>query len=131
MSISSPERSLFVLEEAGPLLLDHNLDRFELGQDCLEEPLVIEAGARLALGPDTSCPLFRGLKTTVDLHEFKSWIGVPNALIESGKCQPPAALPRIRPRQLERAKESLSVEDLADLKRARDYFVFGRSDLVE
>jgi len=132
MSVYAPESRVFDLEDALSLSKKCSLEAFEPAlRDWPEEPLVVESGQTLALVPDASCPLFRNLLTTPDLDQFKKWLGVPNALIESGKYQAPAALPHTSPKQLEKAKDQLSTEELAELKRAHDYFLFGRSDLVE
>ena len=131
MPVSSSVNSLFVSEEARPFYINTSLERSEVVHDWLAEPFVIESGSCISLVPDPSCPLFRRLLTTQDLDVFKSWVGVPNAMIESGALKPPSTLPHVQPRRLEQAKDRLSTAELADLKRAFDYFVFGRSGLVE
>jgi len=136
MPISALDSGVFVSEEAQyqstNQSLETQLKTFGLSQrDWREAPLVIEPGVTVSLAPAQSCPLFLRLSDTRNLDEFKQWVGVPNALIESGRFQPPADLPRVPPSRLEKDKDGLSAAELADLKRARDYFLFGRSDLVE
>jgi hypothetical protein len=131
-TVFAPPNTLISENIQGKIVFGEMRSAFQLYEieqdDRWAEALLVEVGAPLEITGLDASPMLRRVLETQNLEQYKEWIGVPDARIESGLFLPPRDLPQISPAVLERA--DLSLAEKKDLQRAFDYFVFGNSRVV-